>query len=58
MTAEMLLNKMLKCLMVTDIFSFQVFDHTSPFIFQKVWSLEGFRGVVLGHSGQFSQFLV
>jgi hypothetical protein len=58
MTAEMLLNTMLKCLLVTDIFFFAVSDHTSAFIVQKAWSLEGFRGVVLGHSGQFSQFLV
>jgi hypothetical protein len=58
MTAKMLLNTMLKCLMVTDIFFFEMFDHTSPFIIQKAWSLEGFRGVVLGHSGQFLQFLV
>jgi hypothetical protein len=43
--------------MFTDIF-FEVSDHTAPFIVQKAWSLEGFRGVVLGHSGQFSHFLV
>jgi hypothetical protein len=58
MTAKMCLNNMLKCPMVTDIFLFEMSDHTSPFIVQKAWSLEGFRGVVLGHSGQFSQFLV
>ena len=44
--------------MVTDIFFFVVSDQTSPFVVQKTWSLEGFRGVVFGHSGQFSQFLV
>jgi hypothetical protein len=58
MTARRCLDKMLKYLMVTDIFLLRSVDHNSPFIVQNAGSLEGFRGVVLGHSGQFTEFLM
>jgi hypothetical protein len=58
MTVETLFNEVLKCLMVTDIVFSEVSGHTSPFKIPNVWSVAGFRGVVLGHSGQFLEFSV
>jgi hypothetical protein len=57
-TEGTLFDPMPKCVVVTDALFFRSVDHNSPFTVQNSGSLEGFRSVVLGHSGHFSEFLV